>query len=227
MSQFLLAALAGLLAFISSKVEVRGMENVPRSGAFIVAANHIAWIDPPLLRWVIGRRIRYMTKIELFRWNISGLAIRLFDAFPVRRDGRDRVALRQALRLLENGEILGMFPEGTRSKDLKLARGHPGVALVALRSGAPILPVGIIETNRILKWPDMVFRNPRVIFNIGEPFALSREDGSYQEGMRLVMLKIADLLPREMRGYYADVYEQSGDGVPDRVNVLGEGVKES
>ena len=211
MTQFLLAALAAVLAYSTMRVEVRGLENVPRSGTLIVTANHIGWVDPPLLRWIIGRRIRYMTKIELFTWTISGLAVRLFNAFPVRRDGRDRVALRYALRLLERGEVLGMFPEGTRSKDLRLAKGLPGVAMVGLRSGAPILPVGIVGTDRMLKWPDLILRNQRVIFNIGEPFTLSRGDGSYEEAMRLVMLRVADLLPKEMHGYYADADEKSAE----------------
>ena len=222
MTQYLLAALAGLLANLTLRVDVRGLENVPRSGALIVTANHIGWVDPPLLRWVLGRRIRYMTKIELFRWTISGLAVRLFDAFPVRRDGRDRVALRQALRLLERGEVLGMFPEGTRSKNLQLAKGHAGIAMVGLRSGAPILPVGIVGTDRMLKWPDLILRNQRVIFNIGEPFTLSRGHGSYEETMRLVMSRVADLLPKEMRGYYADTHENSADGTSDGATAVRE-----
>lgn len=227
MTQFLLAALAGLLAYLTLRVEVRGLENVPRSGALIVTANHIGWVDPPLLRWVIGRRIRYMTKIELFSWTISGLAVRLFNAFPVRRGGRDRVALRTALRLLKNDEVLGMFPEGTRSRNLKLARGHAGIAMVGLRSGAPILPVGIIGTNRMLKWPDLILRNQRVVFNVGKPFVLSRDDGSYEEAMRSVMLKIAGLLPKEMRGYYADDYEQSSEAAPAGPGLVAEAVTKS
>ena len=227
MIQFLLAALTGLLANLTLRVEVRGKENVPDSGALIVTANHIGWVDPPLLRWVIGRRTRYMAKIELFSWTISGLAVRLFDAFPVRRGGSDRVALRRALRLLDDGEVLGMFPEGTRSRSLKLAKGHPGIAMVGLRSGAPVLPVGITGTNRMLKWPDLILRNRRVVFNIGEPFVLSKGEISHEEATRSVMLKIAGLLPGEMRGYYADEYDQSSEGAPAGSGLVAEAVTKS
>ena len=227
MIQYFLAAFTGLVANLTLKIEIRGLDNIPRSGALIVTANHIGWVDPPLLRWAIGRRIRYMAKIELFTWTISGLAVRLFDAFPVRRGGSDRIALRRALRLLESGEVLGMFPEGTRSRNLKLAKGHPGIAMVALRSGAPILPVGIVGTNRMLKWPDLILRNRRVIFNVGEPFVLSRDDGSYQDATRSIMLKIAKLLPSEMRGYYADENDQSREGAPAGAGLVPEAVTKS
>ncbi len=225
--QSFLAAFTGLIANLTLRIEIRGAENIPKDGALIVAANHIGWVDPPLLRWVIGRHMRYMAKIELFKWTISGLAVRLFDAFPVRRGERDRIALRQALRLLKSGEVLGMFPEGTRSRNLRLARGHSGIALIALRSRAPILPVGIIGTNRMLKWPDMILRNRRVTFNIGEPFVLSRDDGSYEEMTRSVMLKVAALLPKDMRGYYADDHEQSHDGRLSGARVVTEAVTKS
>ena len=123
MIQYLLAAFTGLVANLTLKIEIRGMDNIPRSGALIVTANHIGWVDPPLLRWAIGRRVRYMAKIELFTWTISGLAVRLFDAFPVRRGGRDRVALRRALRLLASGEVLGMFPGGDSQQGLEVGQG--------------------------------------------------------------------------------------------------------
>jgi len=95
----------------------------------------------------VGRRVVFMAKDEMFHWPVFGLYVRLIGAFPVRRFEADLKALRRAVQLVRRGEALVMFPEGTRSKTGSMTPGHPGTAMVALRTGAPILPVAITGTG--------------------------------------------------------------------------------
>lgn len=131
-------------------IDVEGMANVPETGPAILAANHLSFLDSMLLMYETPRRVTFLGKAEYLdsRWTR-----RLFPAagmIPVDRSGRGIAqSLRQALGRLADGEVVGIFPEGTRSRNGLLHRGHPGVAHLALRSGAPILPVGIIGTDRV------------------------------------------------------------------------------
>ncbi len=118
------------------------IENVPQSGPVILAVNHIAWIDIPLASLMVPRVTHYMAKIELFNQPVLGGIMRLLGAFPVRRGEGDRESLRVAERLLAQGNILVIFPEGHRSGG-HLIKAHPGMSLIALRSGAPVVPVAI------------------------------------------------------------------------------------
>jgi|DewCreStandDraft_5_1066085.scaffolds.fasta_scaffold01018_26 1-acyl-sn-glycerol-3-phosphate acyltransferase len=185
--------------------EVTGLENVPARGPLILVANHNNIIDPPLLGASIPhRQVVFMAKKELFdRW-YSGWLVRGYCAFPVRRGEPDRQAFRQALTVLRRGFILGMFPEGTRSKTGAMGPAQPGTAIIALRAGVPILPVGIIGTGAI-KGPASVIRHrPRIVVNIGRPFGLvvDRADRrrAVEEATRQIMGRIAALLPAECWG---------------------------
>ncbi len=196
-----------LLTF--SRWRVYGQENVPPKGPLIVAANHINLADPPLLCASIPRRIVFMIKQELYYSPRGGPFVRAFGSFPIHRGKLDREALHQAVRVLEQGLALGMFPEGTRSPNAQLQQAYLGTALIALRSGAPILPVGINGTEKVKGVKEVVFGHPHITVTIGQPFFLpTNEDKANNVQMReltdLIMSRIAELLPESYRGVYGD-----------------------
>ena len=138
-----------LFFYIIFRTRVYGRENIPAEGAVILAANHASNIDPPLMASLIERPVSYMAKIELFENPIFGAAIRRCHAFPVKRGESDRGAIKTAVTVLKEGRVLGLFPEGTRSKTGELQKAEAGVALIAAMTGAPIVPVAILNTHRI------------------------------------------------------------------------------
>jgi 1-acyl-sn-glycerol-3-phosphate acyltransferase len=151
--------------------KVTGRENVPRTGALIVISNHLHNSDPPMIgAGIARRRIRWMAKIELFKMPF-GIVPRLWDAFPVRRFESDLAAMLNAERILKRGGVLGMFPEGHRSLTGYMGLAHPGTAMIALRSGATVLPCAITGTEQFRK-PLVVFRRPTFTLTIGEPIHL-------------------------------------------------------
>lgn len=192
------------------KFEVIGREHVPLEGGLIVASNHLNNADPPAIALALPRLPTFMAKKEMFGWPVLGPAFRAFGAFPVRRTEADLAALRQACELIEEGRMLIMFPEGTRSRTGGLTKGHPGTALIALRTGAPVMPVAVTGTEGV-RWP-WVFIKPKSIkhvrVTIGEPFTLPPVDRintkSAEAATDVIMRRIAALLPPQYRGVYAD-----------------------
>jgi 1-acyl-sn-glycerol-3-phosphate acyltransferase len=196
--------------------EVEGRENVPRTGPLIVVANHLTLIDPPLLGASIPRKIHFMAKEELFdsfRWRVI---VEAYGAFRVRRGHWNREALRRAAGALDNGWALGLFPEGKRSADHRLQDPLPGASLLAARTGAPILPVGISGTEQV-NGLGFILERPRITVRIGAPFALP-SDGEKRTRVRLarqsdyIMEHIAELLPESYRGHYGPPSRAESDG---------------
>lgn len=125
------------------RLRIEGREHLPPSGPVILYANHGSWLDIPLLGAASNRIIRFMAKAELFRVPVLGALIRFLGAFPVHRGEADRQAVKQALAILKEGGVLGIFPEGTRSKTGQIGRAEPGTAYLLWKSGAIAVPVGI------------------------------------------------------------------------------------
>lgn len=148
--------------------EVRGQEHIPERGGTVVCCNHISNLDPPLLGSAMRRPIRFMAKEELFRIPVFSSLIRKFGAFPVQRGSADKRALKKALSILKQGEVLGVFPEGTRSKTGKLGEAHTGASFIALKGEAEVVPAAIVGPYRL-------FRKVTVIF--GPPLDLSEYRG--------------------------------------------------
>jgi 1-acyl-sn-glycerol-3-phosphate acyltransferase len=132
------------------RTTVTGTENVPRTGALIVACNHRSYLDPPGMGCFCPRRISYMAKKELFDIPILGPAIRAVGAYPVDRQGSARAAIKQSLEVLKAGGVVGIFPEGTRNRDGSVAP-QTGVALLASLAGVPVVPAHIAGSDRASK----------------------------------------------------------------------------
>ena len=197
--------MARALFSLLTRWEVRGRENIPAEGPLLVVANHLNLTDPPLLGVSLGREAIFMAKEELFRSPLSAYFVGSFGAFPVHRGKLDRKAMRQAQQVLTDGLALVMFPEATRSKSARLQPAYPGSALIAMRGGAPVLPVGISGTEGV-KGIGWIFRRPRITVNIGRPFYLPAGSRLTRAGLAenttLIMERIAELLPPKYRGVY-------------------------
>lgn len=218
--------LVRLIMAIYARVEVVGADNLPRRGGVIVVSNHLNNADPGLVGGFLRRRVVFMAKDEMFQWPLFGGYVRLIGAFPVRRFEADLRALRRAVQLVRRGEVLVMFPEGTRSKTGSMSRGHPGTAMVALRAGAPILPVAITGTE-VVRLPGAFFRpfhRTRVRMVVGEPFFLPSVSRPKAEDVErctdIIMTRIAALLPPQYRGHYRDAVPPDGEAPVRRAEVV-------
>ncbi len=147
----------------------RGLEHVPSQGPLVVVANHGSHLDPPLLGHALGRPVAFMAKAELFDVPILGAIIRACGAYPVRRGASDREAIRTATAKLEDGWATGVFLDGTRQADGRVNQPLPGAALLAARSGAPLLPVAIINSHRALGSGSSLPRLVPIQLRVGEP----------------------------------------------------------
>lgn len=165
------AVLAGLLRGLL-RVEVRGRDNVPSRGGVILAPNHRSLIDFAVAGVVTKRKVAFMGKDELFRSRTSAAIIRRLGSFPVRRGRPDRAALQRALELLRDGQVVGIFPEGTRRPGNRFEELEEGFAYVAMRSGAPIVPVAISGTEAVFPPGRRLPRLVKVRVAVGEPFRL-------------------------------------------------------
>jgi 1-acyl-sn-glycerol-3-phosphate acyltransferase len=161
------------------RVRVRGRDKLPATGGYVLAPSHRSMIDIPLAAWLSTRQLRYMGKASLFRIPVLGPAFRRLGGFEVARDGTDRKALRDSMAMLQNGEILLVYPEGTRQHGPKIQSLQPGAAYLALRAGVPILPVGIAGSEEIMRDHDShIPRFKRVAIVVGDPVVSEqRESG--------------------------------------------------
>jgi 1-acyl-sn-glycerol-3-phosphate acyltransferase len=222
--QTMLVRMVGLVSRIGARalasVTVEGLENVPRTGAVILAANHISNLDPVVAgAWVTSalkrRRIHWLGKRELFAWPVVGWLAARGGVHPVDRGAADVEAFRLASKILERGFVLLAFPEGTRSPTGELQEAKDGIALLAMRSGAQVVPIGINNTDAAWKKGQKVplpFPRREVVVRIGTPFRVADvvpadTDRRAAKGLATtaIMGRIAELLDPRHRGVYADV----------------------
>ncbi|OGO01065.1 MAG: hypothetical protein A2Y90_04885 [Chloroflexi bacterium RBG_13_52_12] len=187
--------------------QVKGIKNLPAQGPVIIACNHLHIADPPVVASSIPLKAVFMAKEELWHDKWSRYWVSNFGAFPVKRNTFDREAIRLSEEFLAKEFSLIMFPEGARSKDSKMKQAAPGAALIALRTGVPVVPVAISGTEYIrnLKWS--FFHHPKITINIGKPLYPPACDGKPTKEQRNqlcedIMYKIAELLPEKYRGVY-------------------------
>ncbi|NEW06102.1 1-acyl-sn-glycerol-3-phosphate acyltransferase [Paenibacillus sp. SYP-B3998] len=165
-----------------------GIENVPKDGAVVLCGNHTSLWDPPMLGTPLKRMVHFMAKAELFDIPILGSIIAKVGAFPVKRGGVSRESIRLAIQLLKDGNMMGVFPEGTRSNAGGM--GKKGAASLALKSGAAVVPVAIIGNYSL-------FRRMTIVY--GKPLDLSAFAGGSSEDLELA----TDTIMKEIRSIHA------------------------
>jgi 1-acyl-sn-glycerol-3-phosphate acyltransferase len=187
------------------RLEVTGLENVPASGPTIVMINHMNFFDPVVVLAALGRSITPMAKVEAFEdWRIRPLVV-TYGAIPVHRGAVDTAAIRSATEVLGDGGMILISPEGTRSKTGGLIQAQEGLAYLATRSKALILPVGIVGTPKL--WPMLrKFQRASITFTIGPAFAMQVQGKPSRDQLRQLtedaMHHLAATLPEQMRGMY-------------------------
>jgi len=196
-----------IMVFPFAGWRVRGRENVPERGPFIVVCNHLHIADPPIVAASLKLKAVFMAKEELWSNGWSHFWVKNFGAFPVKKGSVDREAIRQAKYWLNRGVSVIIFPEGGRSKSARLQTAFSGAALIAMHTGTPILPVSISGSDKFLNPAWCFFHRPRVTVTFGLPFNPPNTDGKPTKEQRTqltndIMRRIAALLPSEYRGIY-------------------------
>ncbi len=197
---------------------VSGLENIPRTGAVILASNHLSVIDSVFLPLVVDRRIYFLAKSDYFVGRtFKGWAIKHFllgtGMLPIDRSGgkASEASLNTGLGVLAKGDVLGIYPEGTRSPDGKLYRGRTGVARMVLEAHVPVVPIAMIDTEKVMPMGTKMPKVHRIGIIIGEPLDFSRFEG--MEGDRFILRSITDEIMYELSRIsgqeYSDVYASS------------------
>ena len=202
---------------------VEGLDHVPEMGPAILMINHIAFIDPIAVLHVLPRNIIPMAKIEVYNYPIVGVFPRMWGVIPIRREEVDRRAIQLTLEVLKAGEIVLVAPEGTRGPALK--QGKEGIAYLASRSGAPIVPVAVDGTEGFPTYPfSKAWRKSGAVIRFGPPFRFKE---AYRRAGREDLRKMTDealyvlsaMLPPERRGYYSDLSMASSNTLELDVNL--------
>lgn len=168
-------------------LRVEGLENFPGEGPVLMASNHRSNMDPVAIGCALNREIHFMAKEELFEISVLKWIIIQWKAFPVKRGGADRHAIKLALDILANNGVVGLFPEGTRSKTGELGPAHPGIGLLAAKGNCPVVPIALLGTDRLF--------GP-IKVKIGKPlqFFTEEEKLKAEEISKRIMNEIAKLL---------------------------------
>ena len=183
------------------KMDVQGLEHLPPDGAVVIACNHITNFDVFPMQLSLPRPIFFMAKAELFKFPLMDVALRNLGAFPVYRGEKDAWAMRHARVVLEQGQTLGMFPEGTRNKSRGLGVAKTGTARMAIETRSPILPMVLVGTDGFFKrFP----RRANVTVKLLPPLLPNPGESPLSLTDRL-MFCMAAVLPEEMRGVYAEI----------------------
>jgi 1-acyl-sn-glycerol-3-phosphate acyltransferase len=212
---FMKNLIAGPILRTAFRPWVTGEHNIPRKGGVILASNHLSFIDSVFLPLVIERRVTFLAKSDYYTARgIKGWAIKNFlkaaGMLPIDRSGgkASEASLRTGLGVLNRGEVLGIYPEGTRSPDGKLYRGRTGVARMVLEGGVPVVPVAMIDTEKVMPIGQRLPKVRRIGVVIGEPLDFSRFEG--MESDRFILRSITDEIMYELSHLgdqeYVDVY---------------------
>jgi len=203
---------------------VEGLDNVPASGPAIIAANHLSFSDSVFLPAALQRPVYYLGKADYFR----GLRRHFYEnvgVMPVARQGGDagEASLRKGEEVLGRGHLLGIYPEGTRSPDGRLYRGKTGPARLALRSGAPIIPVGIVGTDRVLPTGAKLPRVHQVTLRIGRPLQVAGRYGRSEDN-RFALRSATDELMYELMLLSGQTYvDEYAEKVKSGEVIIGSG----
>jgi 1-acyl-sn-glycerol-3-phosphate acyltransferase len=210
--------LRGFLNFVLrllARLEIEGLEYIPDKGPYLLAINHLHWLDPPVLAVAFPHRAYIFAAEKWEQHWFLGPFMRSLDAIFVQRGEVDRKALRQALAILDGGGVLGLAPEGTRSKTGAMQRGRSGAAYMAFRAGVPVIPSIAIGQEEV--FPSLLrFRRATIRVVFAPPFEPPQIEGR-AKGAQVhafaeeIMYHLAAMLPPEYRGVYANVAEERPD----------------
>jgi len=196
-----------IIVFPFASWEIKGKENIPGKGPYLVVCNHLHIADPPIVAASLPLQVVFMAKEELWQSGWSRFWVENFGAFPVNRSGANLETIRRSEDWLKKGVSLIMFPEGGRSQSARMEPALPGAALIAMHTGVRILPVSIRGTEKFrnIKWTFL--HHPKVTVTIGKAFQPALPEGKTarekrQALMDEMMKKIAALLPPKYRGIY-------------------------
>ena len=190
-----------LIVFLFAQLEIKGLAQLPKSGPRIVVSNHQNNLDVVVLTIALPLRMRYMAKSELFLIPFWRQIMAWFGAFPIERGRGDVNAMKHAEKLLVEDNVLVMFPEGTRSRTGRIGKFHRGTAVLALRSGATIIPCGVSLTEKV-KTPFHLVTRPPLSLNIGEPIHIKQTNPVNKNVIALteeIQKAIESLLPETYR----------------------------
>lgn len=210
--------IAGPLTKMIFRPWIVGSENIPAEGGVILASNHLSFIDSVILPLMIQRRVYFLAKSEYFKGKgLKGWLTKNFmlatGQLPIDRSGgqASEASLVTGLGVLDAGNVLGIYPEGTRSPDGKLYRGRTGVARMVLESGAVVVPVAMIDTDKAMPIGSKFPKIRRIGTVIGEPLDFSRFSGMQSD--RFILRSVTDEIMYELNALsgqtYADVYASS------------------
>jgi len=156
------------------RVNIKGQDKIPRKGKYLICSNHISYLDPVLIGAYLPRFTYFMAKGELFTFSLISNLVTFYNAFPVNRGIIDRATFNTALNILKNENILCLFPEGTRSVDGKIGEGKKGIGLISFLSGAPVIPMVIVGSNKIIQKPHKRIFFPKIKMAIGDTIDTAR-----------------------------------------------------
>lgn len=210
--------LLGPILRVLGRPRIEGLENIPDRGPAILASNHLAVMDSFYLPLMVKRRIYFLAKAEYFTGTgLSGAFQKWFftavGQIPIDRSGAEAAAgaLTAARRQLEKGELMGMYPEGTRSPDGRLYKGKTGLARIALDTGVPVIPVAMINTDKLNPPGTVLPRFARITIKVGKPLDFSRYEG--MQGNRFIERAITDEIMYDLMQLsgqqYVDIYAAS------------------
>lgn len=188
----LLKFLAKVILAVVRRWDVQGSDNLPSSGGVVLVANHISYWDPVALICAFNRKVHFMAKSQLFDIPVIGYVLKISGSFPVRRDISDRSAIRTAAKLLEEGHVIGVFPEGTRSHTGELLKPNLGAAMIAARAGVPMIPAAVIGTRGVFGKVKVRVGKP---IDICKPGKCSKSD--LEKASDLIMEQIAAMIEQQ------------------------------
>lgn len=207
---FYAAVRGALVAFSRAfwRETFEGLEHVPREGPFVLAPVHRSNVDTPLVAGVTRRRLRYMGKEEVWKYRALGAVLSALGGFPVRRGTVDREAFRRCVAVIEGGEPLVVFPEGTRREGPRVAELSDGAAYIALRTGAPIVPVGIGGSARAMPRGSKLLRPAKVHVVVGPPLHPERSESGRTS--RRAVRELTDRLRTELQRLFEEAERKAG-----------------
>jgi len=207
-------AIRGLFAVLARpyfRLEIHGREHMPSHGPFVLAPVHRSNLDFILVSTLTRTRMRYMGKASIWKWKWGGKFVSMLGAFPVHRGAADREALRTCLQVIENGEPVVMFPEGTRRSGPVVEDLYEGPTYVAARTGVPVVPVGIGGSDRAMPVGSKLIRPHKIVLVVGEPIVPPAGDGSGRVRRRVVR-ELTEQLQTTVQKLYDEARRLAGAG---------------